>query len=583
MHRTLPRVRAAILAILMACGTARAQPADSASVTEKLIEILVQKGVLPRDQAAALLAQAQAEAKQVKPTPSRAARPPTATAARQKLPPGVPAAVAAAPAAGDAVAVPPGTVRVTYVPQIVQQKIADEVRTQVMDQARAEGWAAPSTVPEWTRRVTVFGDVRLRSQSDLFARGNDPNFVDFNSINNGSPYDITGASGGPPLLNTTANRQLFELRARLGVDATITQGITSEIRFATGSNDSPVSPNQTFGQSGAFAKYALWLDRAYMRAAPTDWAAFYLGRFPNPFWTTDLLYYDDLSFDGAAATINYPIRRNLSAFLTAGAFPVFNTAFDFATTSSPKYSSDDSYLFAVQGGADWKINNTYSVKLGAGYFDYSNVQGKESAPCTLVYASDSCSTDDSRPLFVQFGNTLFPLRDIVQQTNTTNGAQPQYFGLASKFNVLDIHAAFNMALRDNLVATIDGDFVDNLGYNHAAVAASGPVNNFSTNNTYQGGHLGYLARLTVGNPDIAERWDWNASVAYKYLETDAVLDALTDPNFHLGGTNAKGFILTGALGLAHNTALALRYYSATEVSGAPYGVDVVQADVTVRF
>ena len=40
-------------------------------------------------------------------------------------------------------------------------------------------------------------------------------------------------------------------------------------------------------------------------------------------------------------------------------------------------------------------------------------------------------------------------------------------------------------------------------------------------------------------PEITKRWDWNVSLAYKYVESDAVLDALNDPDFHLGGTNAR--------------------------------------------
>jgi hypothetical protein len=82
---------------------------------------------------------------------------------------------------------------------------------------------------------------------------------------------------------------------------------------------------------------------------------------------------------------------------------------------------------------------------------------------------------------------------------------------------------------------------------------------------------------------VVERWDWNLFVAYKYLESDSVLDALTDPNFHLGGTNAKGFILGGDLGLARNLYLAARWFSATQVSGVPYSNDVLQVDLNARF
>ena len=89
--------------------------------------------------------------------------------------------------------------------------------------------------------------------------------------------------------------------------------------------------------------------------------------------------------------------------------------------------------------------------------------------------------------------------------------------------------------------------------------------------------------MTVGYPQINDRWEWNLSAAYKYIESDAVLDAFTDSDFHLGGTNAKGYILGGNLGVAHNIWLTGRWLSASEISGPPYTVNVVQVDLNARF
>ena len=45
----------------------------------------------------------------------------------------------------------------------------------------------------------------------------------------------------------------------------------------------------------------------------------------------------------------------------------------------------------------------------------------------------------------------------------------------------------------------------------------------------------------MGYPEIKNRWDWRVYGYYKYLEADAVIDAFTDPDFHFGGTNARGW------------------------------------------
>ena len=235
----------AATAACLTASAARAQSSASApSVTEKLIELLVQKGVLPRDQANALLQQAEAEAHAATRAKASAAAPRPAGKQVAATPPAENPA-----AAGTQPALPPGTVRVTYVPQIVRDQIAAQVRDQVMQQAKADGWAVPNQVPDWVNRITVYGDMRIRGQGDFFPQDNSPDFVDFATLNSGSPYDITGASGGPPLLDTTEDRWRMRLRARVGIRAQIDDWLSADIRLATGNDDSPVSTNQTLGQS----------------------------------------------------------------------------------------------------------------------------------------------------------------------------------------------------------------------------------------------------------------------------------------------------------------------------------------------
>lgn len=543
------------------------------SVTEKLIELLVQNGVLKRDQANALLKQAETEAH------AAAQRPhPKAAAATKE----------AKPTAEQAAAepkLPPGTVRVTYVPQIVRDQIAAQVREQVMQQAKNEGWATPNQVPDWVNRITVYGDMRIRGQGDFFPQGNYGDFTDFATLNSGSPFDITGASGLPSLLDTTEDRWRVRLRARIGVTAQIDDWLSTDIRVATGNDDSPISTNQTLGQSGPFAKYALWLDRAFVKATPLPQLTLYAGRMPNPFWTTDLIYYDDLSFDGFAAAGHQTVWDGVSAFGSLGAFPVFNTAFNFGTTAS--YPSRNAWLFGAQGGAEWRITPQYAAKFAAAYFGYSDIQGKLSAPCTIVFTSDTCNTDDTRLLLPSYGNTMMTIRDLTTVATNPNGPQPQYFGLASQFDILDLHGRVDIDTFSPIRVALEGEYSDNLGFNRSALQSLANANRLGNNETNSGvlqaGNTAWMIRGIVGTPEIAERWDWNVSLTYKYLETDSVLAALNDPDFHLGGTNAKGFILAGNLGIARNAWITARWLSSNQVTGPTYAVDTVQADLNVRF
>jgi hypothetical protein len=61
------------------------------------------------------------------------------------------------------------------------------------------------------------------------------------------------------------------------------------------------------------------------------------------------------------------------------------------------------------------------------------------------------------------------------------------------------------------------------------------------------------------------------------------VDAFTYSDFHLGGTNAKGYFFGGGLGIARDIDLSARWYSAREVTGPAYSVDVIQVDLNGRF
>jgi hypothetical protein len=84
-------------------------------------------------------------------------------------------------------------------------------------------------------------------------------------------------------------------------------------------------------------------------------------------------------------------------------------------------------------------------------------------------------------------------------------------------------------------------------------------------------------------PDMLLKNDWQVSVAYRYLEADAVLDAFTDSDFHLGGTNNKGFILGAQYGLSKNTWLSARWLSSNEIRGLPLSIDVFQLYFNAKF
>ncbi len=490
--------------------------------------------------------------------------------------------------------------RVTYIPDTVRAQIRDELRADIMAQALAEGWASPRSMPEWTQTIRLFGDVRVRSSSTFFPDGNDITgaFPNFNAINTGAPFDVAGFVFSPQY-NVDQDRQAFQLRVRLGLEAQLGEGFTAGLQFATGSSNSPVSTNQSFGQAnqgqgGNFSKYDLWLDRGFLRYdfQPDERSnvSIFGGRFDNPFFSSDVIWDNDIGMDGIALKASYEVVEGVTPFVTAGAFPIFNTDFNFATNQPEKFSSDDKYLYAIQGGVDLKYENDITSRLGVAYYNFSGVEGELSDPFVPLTASDRGPTDNRRPSFAQKGNTYMPLRDIpaVPANNFGTINQFQYFGLATPFEVLTLTGRVDFHHFEPFTISIFGEYLTNLALDDEAVnavavnnrGAIGPEGGFGD---YDGGGNAWILGLEVGQPKLAKRGDWRVGVNYRYVETDAVVDGFADSDFGLGGTNVKGFTLYGGVAITPNVSFNVRWLSADPVTGPPFKVDVLQVDVSGKF
>jgi hypothetical protein len=95
--------------------------------------------------------------------------------------------------------------------------------------------------------------------------------------------------------------------------------------------------------------------------------------------------------------------------------------------------------------------------------------------------------------------------------------------------------------------------------------------------------VGYQVEAAFGSANMAQSSAWRVSLAYRYLERDAVLDAFTDSDFRLGGTDVKGFIVGGEYSLTPRILLRARYLSGNEIDGPPLGIDVFQLDLNSTF
>ena len=496
------------------------------------------------------------------------------------------------------------TVRVTYVPEVVKAQLREEIKNDVMEQARTEHWAAPRSFPDWVSRFTFYGDIRLRYETIYNHKQNTNNgdfyaFPNFNTVNTGSPYNTADTSVAFPRYNIDQDRSRMRLRARLGAAVDLSEGFTSNFRIATGENNSPVSENQSLGaagsgQGGGFSKYSLWLDRAYLKYQTTSDPAraltATLGRFDNPFLGTSIIWADDLGFDGVVLTIPAQIHfdgqviDSIRPFAVIGAFPVFNTDLNFSSNSNAKFASNDKWLEAAQVGLDVKIGRDLNVKLGAAYYLFTKTAGKASTAYVPYSSSDAGDTDARRPAFAQKGNTYMALRDISPDVSNAYGTtnQWQYFGLATPFHdvAFDVRVDYNHF--EPFRISFIGEYVENQAFTARGVFERGAVNNLGDTSATGGGSA-WIVGVKLGDALLQKRWDWNVSLNYREVDSDSVIDGFCDSDFGGGGTNLKGLTLGVNLALAKRVSLGAKWMSASEVSGQTFRNDILQIDLNGKF
>ncbi len=563
-------LRLAVLAALGLGQIAQAQTANQQSVEElrntlvSVMEALVQKGLLSREQAAQIVGNAQTKA---------------AADARQKAEQEL--------AEKDAVVV-------TRIPETIKQDIVKQVSTElrplvkqdVVDEAKAKQWGVPGAMPDWLSRIKLSGDVRFRAQSDNFADANASVPNDYQNILAINKAGTLAKAGTDAYFNITEDRLRERLRLRVGLDARIGNGLSASARLATGSLTDPVSPNQTLGQSGN--RYQIAVDQAFIKyeakgSAQLPWSSISMGRFASPWLSTDLVWDPDLQFEGLAGTWRYVAEKDSTlprnVFMTLAAVPL----------QEVELSSKDKWLYGAQLGVDFPWDGGARLQLAGAYYYYDNITGVKNA-------SQSNLMDFTAPQFMQKGNSVFDISNDVG----TDADQTHLYALAAEYHLLDVTAVLDIPVARHQV-TVTADYVRNLGYqqqdvlNRSGYATLADVPEV-TRADFIKQTTGWQVELAAGTRTTGKKGNWRTALSYKRLERDAVLDAFTDSDFHLGGTGAKGYAFKTDWWFRNRNFVTLRYVSSDEISNSvlksdgtlaidlnPFGVDTVMLDFTAQF
>jgi hypothetical protein len=224
-------------------------------------------------------------------------------------------------------------------------------------------------------------------------------------------------------------------------------------------------------------------------------------------------------------------------------------------------------LYGYQTGLRWEFLPESIFTISASYYDYRHIEG---IPNQTIFDTQYSLT--AAP-FRQKGNSVF---DVNGLANTFNGTQNYLIGLASKFSELVGSTALDVPVFGTKHAIFDFEYVNNLGFNHDEILARTGLDLLKRTHGLQG-------RILFGDTSFVERYAWQGYVGYRRVEADAVVDAFTDSDFRLGGTNATGYYLGARYAFAPNTTFGVRWFSGRQIDGPPLAIDVVQVDILAAF
>lgn len=332
----------------------------------------------------------------------------------------------------------------------------------------------------WTDRIKFKGDIRLRYE------GIDEEFE--------------------------ASRDRMRFRTRFSLSATVRDDVKVIVQIASG-GDNPISTNQTIDDG--FSTKDLGLDLAYVDWKLNDTLTINVGKMKNPLFKAGkvpLIWDGDLNPEGFAAKFS------------SGIF--FGTVAGFSVEE--RKSTDDSLLYAVQGGVEFPFGDAGKLTAGIGYFAYTD----------------------------------------------TIGNQPFYNGKA-KGNSVDLNGDYIFGYKNTeLFAQFDTKVRD------------WPLQvfaHYTQNNEVSIQDTAYAFGAKLGS--AKKKGDLQFAWIYQDIEADSVIGTFNDSDFAGGGTDAKGHILKAKYGLSQKIFFGGTFFvnDKDRFQGTEHDYDRVQVDLEFKF
>ena len=334
------------------------------------------------------------------------------------------------------------------------------------------------SIPSWIKKIKISGDLRLRYEG-IFNRKE--------KQKDGSLKDIK-------------DRQRYRFRARLFLDAPISDEISAHIMLCTNQdkNREATTANQNF--SDDFNDKGIYIHRAYAVYKPKWLKGLELGggKFKNTFLHTDIIWDPDVNPEGFYERYQYLKFKTFQPFIHLGQMVV-----------NEVNKGKDAYLYIYQLGSDINFKK-FKWTIAGSYYNWYRLEASK----WLKNAE-----------YKGGGGNTYVLK---------NGE----LDYAYDYDLWEVISFLKFKVKSIPVKLIF-DYVENFA-DHVPS---------SKDSAY---YLGFVFGSSK------KKGDFSLSYKYAYIENDAVIGSLNDQNFY--GANRKGHKIKLRYRLLDNLEFALAYF-----------------------
>jgi hypothetical protein len=486
---------------------------------------------------------------------------------------------------------------------VLSDQEAEDIRAQ--DQKEYNTTAASKiSLASSIKTITFYGDLRLR----------------YEMRDGTTPSGFTGNGGKLLTSKDSEDDNRWRYRLRFGLKGTLYDNFFFGLRASSNPNYDR-SGNVTFGHSDAAGPFGkdqnlLALDQVYLGWHATDDITLTGGQMPNPFYTTSMIWDDNLNPAGAAEQYDHTFGNGLEVFATAGQFVYQAAAGNGFTNGLGSNSSfDNTFMFGEQVGFKYNFDKDTFIKAGASIYTYSGSVGNNpnggtvaglysTAPLNLAAPNNSPSFFNgpfvgaaSAPLTNVSGINNLAVLEVPMEfdfkigpgVHTTRSVDPkdvkgmgaeQTTGWVLPMRVFaDFAYNFEADERADAARTAIEDFAatgaNSTGISNVATAGVGGTNaGLVASAPFQGvlnsgkGFLDQAAyQIGIEAGQLKKKGDWDGKLYWQSTGYYAVDPNLIDADIFNAATNLEGVVVAVSHNWTDGVSSTLRYAHANPVNG----------------